>query len=489
MVIFFTLHTTAYPKKIIKMYLKPRIQNLLNYIMLKKTYYLSLVLFLAYAMVSPLTVLANDWIYTTRPGDTIWDISKKYLKSVNYWPKVKKHNEVNIAKHLSPGTRIRIPLKWLKIQPAPANVVSVTGTVHFKTPDSDNLKSLTNENKINIGDVITTGNNGNTLILFADGSTLLIQKNSRVEFYTLSSYGQTGMVDTRLRLQQGRIETTVNPMRDTGSRYEVTTPAAVAAVRGTRFRVAYENNKQAMASEVVKGAINIAAVGVNQLVDPGFGTITEKGKPPQPPVKLLQQPVLNTLPDKLRHSPFTFSWTPLDGAKKYRIQILTDSEPQTLSFEDTGESTEFTFSNILDGYYILRIRGIDKNGLEGFNAEHKFSIDTNFPTPSLTSPISNIELTEAPYLFQWGSNKNINQYHLQIATDSHFNNIVIDRLESNNSLTLEDKLSPGNYFWRVAAVDEQANKGQYTDVERFTITESSYESLLILLYLLPAFIL
>ena len=438
---------------------------------------------------SPSMANAEEWIYTTRPGDTIWDISKKYLKSVNDWSKVQKHNNVNIAKHLAPGTRIRIPLKWLKISASPATVINVTGTVNYKTSVSDNLISLTSKQTVNIGDAVKTGKNGSALIQFADGSTLLMQKNSQVIFNTLSSYGETGMVDTRFRLQQGRIETSVKPMRDSGSRYEITTPAAVAAVRGTKFRVAYQDDRQTMASEVVKGSINVAAEGVNQPVNPGFGTITEKGKPPQPPVQLLQKPELETLPVNIRYLPFTFNWPSLDGAKKYRVQITPASEPGNLRYQDIHESAEFTLNSLIDGQYILRIRAMDKNSLEGFNADHKFTIDTNFPIPSLTAPIMNSELSQPPYLFEWTKASAANQYMIQVSTDINFDNIIIERLENSNTLSLNDKLSVGQYFWRVAAVDQKKNKGHYSSIEKFTITDNNYKFLLILLYLLPAFLL
>ena len=182
---------------------------------------------------------AEDWIYTTRPGDTLWDISQKYLKSVNYWSRLQQLNNVDVAKQLAPGTKLRMPLSWLKSFAAPANLVSYSGEVQLRTAGTDSALAVSGKQKINIGDTLITSNNGSALIQFADGSTLLLQKNSEVKFNTLSSFGDTGMVDTQLRLQQGRIETRVKPLRNPDSRFEITTPAAVAAVRGTEFRVSY----------------------------------------------------------------------------------------------------------------------------------------------------------------------------------------------------------------------------------------------------------
>lgn len=438
------------------------------------------------SLLTPALSQAEDWIYTTRPNDTLWDISKKYLKKVSYWKQLQAHNTVNIAKHLSPGTKLRIPLEWLKVQAAPALVVSVTGEVFLKATESSSLTALSSKQLVNIGDTLSTGDNGSALVLFADGSNLLVQKNSQVIFNTLSVYGETGMVDTRLRLQQGRVETAVKPLRGNISRYEITTPAAVAAVRGTKFRVAYSNNNDIMASEVVKGNINLQAEGVQQPLDKGFGSITEKGKAPQPPVKLLSKPDLSALTDKIRRLPYTFAWTSLDAAEQYRIQISPKQQADSLLLEGLNTTAQYTLNKLDNGHYILRVRGLDSNSLEGFNAEHPFEINTDFPTVSLIGPAKKSEISNEELSFEWREEKDAVNYHLQVSTDSEFKNRVIDEVINTNTYKSKDELGESTYYWRVMAIDSDGNEGNASITEEFIVDDSSYEALLILLYLLPA---
>jgi len=449
---------------------------------------LSFVFLLVLTLFAPALSQAEEWIYTTRPNDTLWDISKKYLKKVSYWERLQAHNTVDIAKHLSPGTKLRIPLEWLKIEAAPAIVVSVTGDVSLKSSNITSLKSLTSKQVVNIGDTVTTGDNGSALIQFADGSNLLVQKNSQVIFNTLSVYGETGMVDTQLRLQKGRVETAVKPLRGSFSRYEITTPAAVAAVRGTKFRVAYTNNNEIMASEVVKGNISVEAEGVEQSLNKGFGSITEKGKAPQPPVQLLNKPDLTALPTKIRRIPFVFQWPSLSGAEQYRIQISPAQHAKTLSLEALNNSAEYSLNTLEDGQYILRVRGLDKNSLEGFNAEHLFAIDTNFPVVSLISPVNKPETTNELLTFEWTQEQGAASYHLQVASDIEFKNVVHDEVTNLNIIKLKEDLAEDSYYWRVIAVDNEGLEGKSSDTEQFTVKEDSYEAFLILLYLLPAFL-
>ena len=463
--------------------------NIYTKLFIKTSRYIRQLSIIALLFSSPGISNAEEWTYTTRPGDTLWDISKKYLKSTNYWSRLQKHNNVDIAKQLSPGTRLSVPMAWLKNAAAPAFVVSVSGEVQYKKADGSDNVNLLSRQSLNINDAIATGEDGSALIQFADSSTLLILKNSRVIFSTLSSFGQTGMVDTQLRLQQGRVETFVKPLRDKNSRFEITTPAAVAAVRGTKFRVAYTENKKTMTSEVVKGAINVAAEGVNQSVNLGFGTITEQGKPPQKPVKLLQKPILTELTDTIRYLPYQFTWPALEDADQYRIQISPMNSPGTISLTGTSQQAHYNINALIDGEYIIRVRGIDKNRLEGFNAEHKFTLDTNFPVADLTAPINNIEMSRYPYEFAWTENTGVNQYQFQLSTDTDFKNIVNEQLIDANTVTFKEELPEGNYYWRVSAIDKQGHKGKYSPTGEFSISENGFEAFLIFLYMLPAFLL
>jgi len=450
-----------------------------------KLHYLIFIIIVAFFIIKPSATQAEEWTYTTRPGDTIWDISKKYLKSVNYWERLQKHNNVDIAKRLAPGNRLRIPLEWLKNQAAPAIAVNITGSVKYKSTVNEEFLILKAKQTIDIGDMILTDTDGSALIQFADGSTLLVQSNSQVTFNTLSSHGSSGMVDTRFRLQQGRIETSVKPMRNSNSRYEITTPAAVAAVRGTQFRVAYTEEQQVMSSEVVKGSVNVSAEGVETLVKKGFGIVTKRGHPPQEPVKLLKKPELNKLPNKIKHLPYSFSWPALIDAEKYRIQVSPAKSPDILNFDVTTAEPAFTLSSLENGHYIFRVRGVDKINLEGFNAEHKFEINTSLPTVKLISPANNIDLNKEPYHFEWSFENNVTQYHLQVSTDNKFQKIIIDQIEDKNTVSLDENLKTGQYFWRVAAIDGQGNKGMFSDIEQFSVVEKSSDNLLLLLLVLP----
>ncbi len=70
---------------------------------------------------------AQDWIYTVVANDSLIGFSNQYLKQPHYWKQLQKINQIEDPQHLLPGTRLRVPLQWVKQGPVPADIEKVTG--------------------------------------------------------------------------------------------------------------------------------------------------------------------------------------------------------------------------------------------------------------------------------------------------------------------------------------------------------------------------
>lgn len=417
---------------------------------------------------------AEDWVYTTRPGDTLWDISKDYLKSVNYWPRLQKYNNIGNAKQIPPGTRIRAPLEWLKTPPSPAEASKVIGPVNITLAD-DKPIPLTEGMKLPAGSIIETGPGASVTVNFADGSSLLLQEKSQLILDALSAHGGTGIVDTRMRLQKGRVDTKVIPFKAPGGRYEITTPAAVAAVRGTQFRVSADQNKALMRSEVLRGKVAVEGAGVTQMVSGGFGTLAEAGKPPLPPRKLLSQPDLSALPEELKQVPITFAWPALEGAVSYRAQLASDNNFDALLQDSTFTSAQASWPELADGDYVLRVRAVDELGLEGLNAIHSFTLATRLSPPFATTPPDGMmQVTGWPPTFNWRIVNGASAYRFQLARQINFGTPEIDVVVSETEYTPEHDLAPGRYYWRLASQNSRGDESEFGPGYGFTILPSSH---------------
>ena len=414
------------------------------------------------------TALAEDWIYSVRPGDNLWDLSEAHLTSMKYWRPLQRHNNITDPLHIPPGSRLKFPIAWLKHQPSAATVVQLQGEARLISGADGSSKPLGVNTQLLSGDTVLTGPDSNLSIRFADGSELLVLSDSEVVMDRLSAYGVTGMVDTRVRLQGGRIDTKVRPGEGPGSRYHIITPAAVAAVRGTRFRVSADIDRPVARSEVTEGRVGVSGAGARQLVPAGFGTVATAGKPPEPPRELLPAPDLTPLPALLDRRPLQFIWEDVDTAAGYRYQVAADDRFDLLLVDGTSQQAAAT-ADLPDGDYVLRVRAIDPDRLEGNDALRSFSVDAR-PVPPILIGLGNGTLIRDPQPgFSWSTTPADTAWHFQLAHDADFRELVVDQPELGNPRFQPDQpLAEGDYFWRVATIQNESDTGPFSDAQNFT---------------------
>lgn len=312
------------------------------------------------------------WEYTFRPGDSIWKIAEKYTTTVDNWLEIRELNKIHEGpdRRIPPGTRIIIPVWMLKIQPVPAEVVAAKGGPTLVRADGDRQEA-----KVGVllysGDRVVTEVEQALRIRFADDSELQVLPGSEVKLDKLSYHKATGMVDTRIRLNSGRVNTWVEKLRP-DSRYQIMTPAATTAVRGTAYRVTAESGTVSRA-EVTSGQVGVAAGNTEKAVKEGFGIVAEKDKPLPEPVKLLPAPELgeNQSADQ---SQLKVSWQPLKGATLYRYQLATDQNFDQVVVEASTADSQIELGDLPPARYYLRVRGVDQYKLEGLDAIRDYQI-------------------------------------------------------------------------------------------------------------------
>jgi hypothetical protein len=178
------------------------------------------------------TPVGDDMLYTIRPGDTLIGIAKAQLTDPERWRDIRTHNRVRNDRRLMPGASLRIPVEWMRQVDAQAVVVRADGDARV-----DGRPAQAGE-QLGRGARIETGERGSVALRFPDGAITIVQPRTAMQLDTLRTLLDGGAARTRLRLDGGRIENTVTPQRKPGALFEVQTPAAVAGVRGTRYRVA-----------------------------------------------------------------------------------------------------------------------------------------------------------------------------------------------------------------------------------------------------------
>ena len=397
--------------------------------------------------VTPADTALPEWRYTLRPGDTLIGLCQRYLVRPGDWPRVQRLNRIADPYRLLPGSTLRIPLAWLKQTPAPATVVAVSGRATVTLP-GETERAVRSGEPLHAGAQLATAGDSSVTLRFADGSTLILQPNTQLALDTVSVYAGGGMADTRLRLQQGRAEVSANPRRAPGSRLQIITPSAVAAVRGTHFRVGADPD--VTREETLEGRVALDAAGHSVAVEAGRGTLAEKGKPPQSPVALLPAPDLSALPSRLDALPLAFDLPVSPGAMRWIGQIAPDAHFEQVLLERESDTPRLRFADLPDGDYLLRVRATDGHGLQGRDALHVFSVDARPFPPLPTGPGKRVR--QATPELKWSAVVGSDAYRLQLARAADFAAPLADERSAATQWKVPQPLDPGDYYWRVASM-------------------------------------
>lgn len=418
---------------------------------------------------------AEDWAYRVRPGDTLWDLGAKHLKVGVNWRKLQEYNRIADPYHLPPGSRMRFPIGWLRIEPAKARVVAVRGAVNLlppsAAPSASPAKLVSEGMRIGIGSRLETGPGASATLEFADGSRLLVQDNSSVVFDQLSSYGSTGMVDTRMRLRRGRTLNRVIPAKGPASRYIIDTPSATSSVRGTHFRVSAGEEGAADATEVLEGKVAVGAQHSQVLLRPGYGSVAAAGAAPSAPIALLPPPAWSDAQTRLEQLPAELAWTPVPGAVGYRVEVVRDDAPEVLLFETRTDQPQVRIDDLPAGQHRVRVRAVAANGLGGRDSERRFAVH-DLPPPLTISPIDGQRIGLPRPRFEWARAQGAERTRLQIAADERFAQPLIDAEVDGQRFRPALSLAPGQYYWRVASRDAQGRVGRFGNALPFQVSDA-----------------
>ena len=414
-------------------------------------------------------VCAQDWIYTVRPGDNLWDLTEKHLTHIRYWKKLQELNAIEDPWHMLPGTRLKIPLRWMKLQPATAKVVAVLGPATVLQARGGQPVDVNKGMELRIGDRLLTGPDASATVEFGDGSRMLIEPESEVYFDLLRAYGASGFVDTRVRLRNGRTEHKVTPRSGPDSpRYEIFTPAATTAVRGTNYRIGTFEAGESVATEVLDGRVGVTAAEKRQLVKEGFGVVTQKGLPPAKPARLLGAPNLQDLQIEFERLPLRMELPEIKDASVYRVQIADTERFDALRYDALVDNPYVRGVDLPDGTYVLRMRGVDDSGLEGLDGYHKFVVDARPEPPVLLEPPEGALISRDSWVLEWAEPEEAVSYHLQVAASPAFTSLLIEVEDiQENRFVLSEGLEPGIYHWRIATLDQSGEKGPFGDPQSF----------------------
>lgn len=154
-----------------------------------------------------------------------------------------------------------------------------------------------------------------------------------------------------------------------------------------------------------------------------------------------------------------FTWAPVSGATRYRIQVSGDIAFASLIVNDTTTNTRYTptsAGSFSDGTWYWRVRVEAPSPASDYSAPMAFTKQwaaaTNAPTLSSPASGATVDFYNKP-AFSWEPVTGAAYYKFQIAATPGFSSLLVNQTTLATTYQPDTKLTNGSYYWRVVPVD------------------------------------
>ncbi|AVP57112.1 FecR family protein [Pulveribacter suum] len=414
--------------------------------------------------------------HAVQAGDTLQALAAHYLGDGRLWPGLQQENRVADPRRLQPGSVLRIPLHLLP--PGSAEVAFVHGDAHVQLPGGPPRAPQPGQ-ALAEGARVQAGADSFITVRLADGTLVRVQADSQVQIEQLRRRGRAGDAQSVLQLERGSVEPSVPPQPPQGQRrFEIRTPTASTAVRGTRFVVALAPDGRTLAA-VTEGSLDVAAhragAGARRL-EQGHGLVVSAAGAVGAPTPLLPAPDLAELPATLEDADFlTLALPPVPGAVAYQVQVARDAQSAAVVRSATAAGPQVRLPAVADGEYYLTVRAIDAAGLPGQQAQHTIRVKAHPVAPLAQAPLDGATLARAQGTLRCTAVQGATRYRIQVAGGAGFAAPLLDETRAGECALPLPALPAGSYRWRAASVRALASgapdQGPFSPAQPFAVAE------------------
>lgn len=410
-------------------------------------FYMGLLAMLAGAMVlsAPLSAQDDGFVtYEVRQGDTLYGLSRQYMQREADALRVQRINRIANPRRMPVNTRLRIPREVLRYTNVELRVVGFSGPVNISG------RAPTVGTVLGEGQVVTTGRAGFVSFRATNGGEVSLPSNTKAQLLRARRYVLGNLLDIDFSILGGRGEAKAPKLRS-GERFRMRTPTSVTAVRGTEFRVAYEEGAGRTLTEVVEGTVAVAA-GADETPTParfgvastasGVGTIEAL----LPPPAMIDPGAVQT------GEVLEFVIKPQDSAKGYRTEVARDAGFLEVLGEEVTADGSVTLPPLENGRYFVRSRAISQSDLEGLSEAYSF----RRKRLGVTAQVAQSPLADG-YLFKWlaetaAGDEGETFFAFRMWREGEDASPLVDETGMRDTGLVLTDLEPGVYHWQVAAI-------------------------------------
>lgn len=265
--------------------------------------------------------------------------------------------------------------------PQQAHFTNIDGTVRVKKIRSNSWVTADYNVTLEKGDVVQTSSQGIAKIVFADGTNYTIKPDSLIVVQE-SSVNSAQQTKVAVEVTTGTVDLATATLGQ-GSKSQVIVAGATATLASeTSAEVLNDPRKddheillKKGTGEVVRNGETVKLADSERVSFSAEAPQMVKSKEIGPPT--LIQPT-NMMPVFVTsdESPVGFSWTPVEGAKKYRVRISRNAYFSSLVIPAADvESTDIQLTHLPAGPYYWSVQSVGEHGKESIESEkNRFTV-------------------------------------------------------------------------------------------------------------------
>ncbi|AEI37641.1 MAG: FecR domain-containing protein [Zymomonas mobilis subsp. pomaceae] len=383
--------------------------------------------------------------YIIQEGDTLSLIAHLYFDRMADIQSIARRSRVSLDQPLHAGFHLQIPKSLLRRTITNAVVAHVSGPVFLYI--NGQKGTLEQGRPVTEQTTIETGASGFVTLMLPDGSRVSMPSMSLLTITRLRKVALTDAIERSFKLEAGHVRVYAVPLFRSDSYFHIATPASLAAVRGTNFRVYYKQKDKAQKKEntieVLDGLVMVDNRRHKYAVPGGYGTNYKENKG----FPLVDSPMPKKRLTIFREVNPDIPLSVIQNVQSYHATVARDADFLDLLSESWPTTGNILLSGLADGHYYLRLSAVDNHDLEG--QERVVSIDHK------TGHIETSAYSVAEgAVFQWivkDDEPVLCRLQLVAGKISEPATPLVDQLGGKKGTVKVSSLPEGDYSWRIIA--------------------------------------
>ena len=299
-----------------------------------------------------------------------------------------------------------------------------------------------------------------------------------------SKSGSSNWFSGLMRLTGGALEAMAAKKVSRATTLRIETPTSTVGVRGTAFRVAYDDpTTQSARTEVLEGLVRAdnPAQAAGADLPMGTGVVVKPQDKDIKVVNLLPAPDLAGMSSDVFQPLVSLNLPALPDASSYRVVIARDEKFDNIVRElKVPVGAPANLSGLVNGNFYALVGGIDGIGLEGFNSVKLISIPdapaapVKDPRQPVGNKMINLSVVNGKTFVNWNESQGDQsagmRYAVLLGSDASMKDVSTSAEATERSLDM-GALKPGTYFAQLRFTPA-SGKAMYSALYRFTLTDN-----------------